>query len=158
MVTTLLRHLFDLGRIDGAVVTRQVGPFQRQPWLATDRQEILEAAGFHFDTSHGPSLFSEAYSTFSPSIVELEDVARQHLSRVAFVGTPCPRLIFHLPQQGKPRLFPGGHSAFEGLGVGVAFLDQPGRLTGSGAFLGSGAIKDDFPVPGQGGPEGSELF
>ncbi len=89
VVTALLLHLFDLGRIDGAVVTRQVGPFQRQPWLATNREEILEAAGFHFDTSHGPSLFSEAYSTFSPSIVELEDVARQHLSRVAFVGTPC---------------------------------------------------------------------
>ena len=89
VVTALLLHLFDLGRIDGAIVSRPVGPFQRQPWLATSREEILEAAGFHFDTSHGPSLFSEAYSTFSPSIVELEDVARQRLNRVAFVGTPC---------------------------------------------------------------------
>jgi coenzyme F420-reducing hydrogenase beta subunit len=44
VVTALLLHLFDLGRIDGAVVTRQVGPFQRQPWLATNREEILEAA------------------------------------------------------------------------------------------------------------------
>jgi len=89
VVTALLLHLFDLGRIDGAIVTRQVGPFQRQPWLATSREEIIEAAGFHFDTSPGMSLFSEAYSTYSPSIVELEDVARQHLNRVAFVGTPC---------------------------------------------------------------------
>jgi coenzyme F420 hydrogenase subunit beta len=89
VVTALLLHLFDLGRIDGAIVTRQVGLFRRQPWLATSREEILEAAGFHFDTSHGLSLFSEAYSTYSPSIVELEDVAKQRLSRVAFVGTPC---------------------------------------------------------------------
>jgi coenzyme F420 hydrogenase subunit beta len=88
-VTALLLHLFDLGRIDGAIVTRRVGLFRRQPWLATSRQEILEAAGFHFDTSPGMSLFSEVYSTFSPSIVELEDVAKQHLNRVAFVGTPC---------------------------------------------------------------------
>ncbi len=95
VVTALLLHLFDLGRIDGAIVTRQTGPFQRQPWLATTREEIIEAAGFHFDTSPGMSLFSEAYctfeaySTYSPSIVELEDVNRRHLSRVAFVGTPC---------------------------------------------------------------------
>lgn len=89
VVTALLLHLFDLGRIDGAIVTRQVGPFQRQPWLATSREEIIEAAGFHFDTSSGMNLFSEVYSTYSPSIVELEDVARHHLNRVAFVGTPC---------------------------------------------------------------------
>lgn len=89
VVTALLLHLFDLGRIDGAIVSRPAGPLQRQPWLATTREEILYAAGFHFDTSHGMSLVSETYSTFSPSIVELEDVARRHLNRVAFVGTPC---------------------------------------------------------------------
>jgi coenzyme F420 hydrogenase subunit beta len=89
VVTALLIHLFDLGRIDGAIVTRQTGPFQRQPWLATSKEEIIEAAGFHFDTSSGMSLFSEVYSTYSPSIVELEDVTRKHLNRVAFVGTPC---------------------------------------------------------------------
>ncbi len=89
VVTALLLHLFDLGRIDGAIVSRQVGPFQRQPWLATTREEIMAAAGFHFDTSAGMSLFSEVYSTYSPSIGELEDVSRMHLDRVAFVGTPC---------------------------------------------------------------------
>jgi coenzyme F420 hydrogenase subunit beta len=89
VVTGLLLHLFDLGRIDGAIVSRQVGPFQRQPWLALSREEILEAAGFHFDTSHGMTRFSDVYSTYSPSIVELEDVARRHLNRVALVGTPC---------------------------------------------------------------------
>jgi hypothetical protein len=72
--------------------------------------------------------------------------------------TPRPRLFFPLHHHGQTRLFPGGHSAFEGLGVGVACLNQSGRLTGSRAFLGSGAIKDDFPVPGQGGPERRELF
>ncbi len=89
VVTSLLLHLFDLGRIDGAIVSKPVGLFQRQPWLALTREEIIEAAGFHFDTSAGMKLFSDVYSTFSPSIVELEDVARHHLSWVAFVGTPC---------------------------------------------------------------------
>jgi coenzyme F420 hydrogenase subunit beta len=89
VVTALLLHLLDMGRIDGAIVTRKVGPFQRQPWLATTREEILEAAGFHFETSPSMSHFSDLYSTFSPSVVELEDVAKLHLNRVAFVGTPC---------------------------------------------------------------------
>jgi coenzyme F420 hydrogenase subunit beta len=89
VVTSLLLHLFDLGRIDGAIVTKQTGPFQRQPWLATSKEEIIEAAGFHFDTSPGMSLFSEVYSTYSPSVVGLEEVNRRHLNRVAFVGTPC---------------------------------------------------------------------
>ena len=63
-----------------------------------------------------------------------------------------------LPHHGKPRLFPGGHTPFEGLGVGVPYLNQGRGLTGSAAFLGSGAIIHDFPVLRQGGLEGLELF
>ena len=63
-----------------------------------------------------------------------------------------------LPHHGKPRLLPGGHTPFEGLGVGVPHLDQGRGLTGRAAFLGSGAIEHDFPVLRQGGPEGLERF
>jgi coenzyme F420 hydrogenase subunit beta len=93
VVTALLLHLFDLGRIDGAVVSRRVGAFRRWPWLAVTREEIIEAAGFHFDTvpgmTHFSKVYSDMYSTFSPSIVELGEVAKKRLNRVAFVGTPC---------------------------------------------------------------------
>ncbi len=89
VVTAMLLHLFDQGRIDAAIVSKKVGPFQRHPWLALSREDILEAAGFHFDTVPTIAHFSEVYSTFSPSIVELKDVARKTLNRVAFVGTPC---------------------------------------------------------------------
>jgi len=89
VVTGLLLHLFNKGRIDGAIVSKQVGLFKRQPWLAESREDIIEAAGFHFDTSHGMEMFSDVYSTFSPSIVELEHVAKRRLKRIAFVGTPC---------------------------------------------------------------------
>jgi coenzyme F420 hydrogenase subunit beta len=89
VVTSLLLHLLNRGRIDGAIVSKQVGLFKRQPWLARTREEIIEAAGFHFDTSHGMTMFSDVYSTFSPSIVQLEQVAKQRLKRIAFVGTPC---------------------------------------------------------------------
>jgi coenzyme F420 hydrogenase subunit beta len=89
VVTALLVHLFKMGFIDGAIVTKQTGPFQREPWLATSREEIIEAAGFHFDATHGMKLFGDTYSTYVPSIQELHELTKQGLRRVAFVGTPC---------------------------------------------------------------------
>lgn len=88
VVTALLLHLFDHGRIDGAIVTKQTGPFQRQPWLAVSRKDIKEAAGFHFDTSHGMKSFSDKYLTYN-SIEELSPMVKKGLHRVAMVGTPC---------------------------------------------------------------------
>jgi coenzyme F420 hydrogenase subunit beta len=88
VVTALLLHLFDRGRIDGAIVTRQIGPFQRAPFLATSREEIINAAGFFFDTSHGMKQFSEQYMTYS-SIEEFDPMVKKGLKRVALVGTPC---------------------------------------------------------------------
>jgi coenzyme F420 hydrogenase subunit beta len=89
LVTSLLINLLERGRIDGAIVSKRVGPFHREPWLAKSREEILEAAGFHFDISHGMKHFSEIYSTFSPSVLALSHLVKGHLNRVAFVGTPC---------------------------------------------------------------------
>jgi coenzyme F420 hydrogenase subunit beta len=88
-VTALLLYLFDRGQIDGAIVSKKAGPFQRQPWIARSREDIMEAAGFHFDTLPSIAHFSGEYSTFSPSIVKLADVVKGPLDRVAFVGTPC---------------------------------------------------------------------
>jgi coenzyme F420 hydrogenase subunit beta len=89
VVTALLLRLFDKGRIDGAIVSKQVGPFQRQPTLARTRQEILDAAGSMYDVSHGMETFGDEYSTYSPSIRAFAPLSKEPLSRVAFVGTPC---------------------------------------------------------------------
>ena len=89
VVTALLLHLFDSGRIDGAIVARRAGLFKREPWLATSRQEIMDAAGFFFDSSHGMSRYSEQYSTYSPSVQMLGQMTRRGTRRVALVGTPC---------------------------------------------------------------------
>ncbi|MFZ5570148.1 MAG: Coenzyme F420 hydrogenase/dehydrogenase, beta subunit C-terminal domain [Thermodesulfobacteriota bacterium] len=88
VVTALLLHLFERGRIDGAIVTKQSGSFQRRPFLATSTEEIKEAAGFFFDTSHGMKNFSDQYQTFS-TIEEFDPVMKKGLKRVALVGTPC---------------------------------------------------------------------
>jgi len=89
VVTALLLHLFDSGRIDGAIVARPTGLFKREPWLATSREEILDAAGFFFDSSHGMSRYSEQYSTYSPSVQMLGQMTKRGTRRVALVGTPC---------------------------------------------------------------------
>ena len=88
VVTALLVHLFKRGRIDGAIVTRPAGPFQREPFLAESEKEILNAAGFSFDTSHGMTSFSDYYLTYS-QVREFDPLIKKGLQRVAFVGTPC---------------------------------------------------------------------
>jgi coenzyme F420 hydrogenase subunit beta len=87
-VTGLLLHLFERNRIDGAIVTRPVGRFQRQPFLATTAEEIMDSAGLYFDTSHGMKKFSDRYMTFS-TIEEFDPMIKKGLKRVALVGTPC---------------------------------------------------------------------
>lgn len=89
VVTALLLHLLHKGHIDGAIVTRKVGLLHRVPFLAATPEDILEAAGFHLDSSHGLPLFSELFSTHSPSMFEVGRISGKHLNRVAFVGTPC---------------------------------------------------------------------
>lgn len=89
VVTALLVHLLDRGHIDGAIVTHQTAPFIREPFLATTRQEIIDSAGFYFDSSHGVKHFGHDYSTYSPSVQEFRPMMQKGLRRVALVGTPC---------------------------------------------------------------------
>lgn len=88
VVTSLLLHLFDTGRIDGAIVSKET-PEGRMPWLATTRDDIIKAAGSHYDAMQGPLQLAENYSTYSPSTQALGSLMRQGLKRIAFVGTPC---------------------------------------------------------------------
>ena len=81
VVTALLVHLFKSGRIDGAIVTRQTGPFQREPFLAESEADIRDA-------SHGMKRFSDYYITYS-QFSEFNPLIQKGLQRVAFVGTPC---------------------------------------------------------------------
>jgi coenzyme F420 hydrogenase subunit beta len=88
VVTALLVHLFKTGRIDGAIVTKQTGSFQREPFLAESETDLRQAAGFFFDTSHGIKNFSDYYLTYS-QFREFNPLIQKGLQRVAFVGTPC---------------------------------------------------------------------
>ncbi|MEA1966883.1 MAG: Coenzyme F420 hydrogenase/dehydrogenase, beta subunit C-terminal domain [Thermodesulfobacteriota bacterium] len=88
VVTAILLYLFDTGRINGAIVSKSTGA-GRIPWLAKTREEIIDAAGSHFDHSQGMANFGDEYSTFSPSVNALSEIRKEGLTRIAFVGTPC---------------------------------------------------------------------
>jgi len=88
VVTAILLHLFKTGRINGAIVSKN-SKKGRIPWLATSKEEILDSAGTHFETSHGMANFADEYSTFSPSIEALKEMRKEGIKKIAFVGTPC---------------------------------------------------------------------
>jgi len=88
VVTGLILKLFDDRLIDGAIVTRPVDRFHREPHLALTRDEIINAAGFFFDTSHGMKNYSDKYLTYS-TIEAFGAVIKRGVKRLVFVGTPC---------------------------------------------------------------------
>ena len=89
VVTSVLRYALKKRLIQGALVSKRTGPFARQPFLATDPDELLEAAGTHFDEVQHLDQFGKEYSTYSPTIQEIKKIGQLRLDRIAMVGTPC---------------------------------------------------------------------
>lgn len=102
VVTAILLHLFDTGRINGAIVSKATDA-GRTPFLATTREDLVASAGSCFRASYGMAGLADAYSTYSASLELLTkklDILSEdsRLSpeeveglppRLAFVGTPC---------------------------------------------------------------------
>jgi coenzyme F420 hydrogenase subunit beta len=88
VVTGLLLHMFDKGRIDGAIVIKNTAE-GRKSILATTREDIIDSAGFSYNTSQGITHLAEQYSTYTPVAQAMGSLLRQGLKRIAFVGTPC---------------------------------------------------------------------
>jgi coenzyme F420 hydrogenase subunit beta len=89
VVTSLLLYLMDNHIIDAALVSRGDGPFHRAPLLAMTGEEIISAAGSHYDESFHVAELGSHYSTYSPAMYELKRLREGHVDRVAMVGTPC---------------------------------------------------------------------
>jgi coenzyme F420 hydrogenase subunit beta len=90
VVTSLLMYMLDYNLIDGAVVSRFVGPFNRVPMIAMSRTDVLNSAGSDFSASTHVGVVGEKYSTYSPGAFALKDLTTGvRTSRVALVGTPC---------------------------------------------------------------------
>ncbi|MHC4656490.1 MAG: Coenzyme F420 hydrogenase/dehydrogenase, beta subunit C-terminal domain [Planctomycetota bacterium] len=89
VVTSVLRYALKKRLIQGALVSRRTGPFGRQPFLATNPDELIEAAGTHFDEVQHLGEFGKDYSTYCPTIQEIKKIGQLQMDKIAMVGTPC---------------------------------------------------------------------
>jgi len=89
VVTSLLLYLKDKGMIEAALVSKSKGPFQKAPFLAATREDIISAAGSHFDESFSVVELGARYSTYSSAMTQLKRLRGTSMDRIAMVGTPC---------------------------------------------------------------------
>jgi coenzyme F420 hydrogenase subunit beta len=89
VVTALLSYALKKHLIQAAIVSRRTGPLSREAMVAMTTEDLLEAAGSHFDESHPVRAFGERYTSFCPAVREVKSLGKRDLSRVALVGTPC---------------------------------------------------------------------
>jgi len=88
VITAILGYLLDNKLIDGAIVSKRLGPFNRVSYLATSKEDLLDAAGSHFDLSQ-QVVGLETYNTFIASNIQLKKLRSSDLLNIAVVGTPC---------------------------------------------------------------------
>ncbi len=88
VVTSILNYLLDHDLIDGAIVCKKEGPFNRVPFLATSKEDLIQAAGSYYDLSK-QVIGLEKYNTFIPTNTKLKDLLNSDLLNIAIVGTPC---------------------------------------------------------------------
>ena len=88
VVTSILMYLLENNLINGALVCKKEGPFNRVPYFAKTREELMDAAGSHYDVSK-QVVGLEHYETFIPVITELKQVVASDMMDIAVVGTPC---------------------------------------------------------------------
>ncbi len=89
VVTALLLYMLEKHLIDGAIVSRKTAAFSREPWIATDREGLITAAGSHFAGSSHLEELGDKYTTYAPTISAVRSLAKRYLHRAAIVGTPC---------------------------------------------------------------------
>lgn len=88
VVTAVLSYLLDRNLINGALVCKKEGPFNRVPFFATTKEELIDAAGSHYDLSK-QVVGLEHYDTFIPTITKLKKLVGTDMMKIAVVGTPC---------------------------------------------------------------------
>jgi coenzyme F420 hydrogenase subunit beta len=89
VVTSLLAYALDKKLIQAAIVSKRMGPFTRQPMVATNSDELMEAAGSHFEETFHLDEIGRRYNSFVPSIKDIKKLGKRNLEKIALVGTPC---------------------------------------------------------------------
>jgi coenzyme F420 hydrogenase subunit beta len=89
VVTSLLLYAIEKLHIDGAIVSHKIGPFSRVPAFAANEEEVISAAGSHFDDAPHLGQIGRTYSSFVPTIHEISKLKGRDIKRIAIVATPC---------------------------------------------------------------------
>jgi len=88
VVTAILIALLENDLINGALISKRINSFQRIPFFAKSKEEILEAAGTYYDLK-GPVPELGNYNTFVSTISELKKIMHSDYMKIAVVGVPC---------------------------------------------------------------------
>jgi len=88
VVTAILIALLENNLISGALISKRINSFQRIPFFAKNKEEILEAAGTYYE-SKGPIPELGKYNTFVSTISELKKIVFADYMKIAVVGVPC---------------------------------------------------------------------
>jgi len=88
VVSAILIALLDNNLINGVLISKKVNSFQRKPFFAKSKEEILEAAGTYYDLK-GPIPELGKYNTFVSTISELKKIVDSDYMKIAVVGVPC---------------------------------------------------------------------
>ncbi len=89
VVTALLAYMLESKIIDGAIVAKKTGLFNREPEIATTREGLIQAAGSQFSESSHLEGIGEKYSTYVPILPVVRMFGPKRTTKLAVVGTPC---------------------------------------------------------------------
>ncbi|MBL7149366.1 MAG: Coenzyme F420 hydrogenase/dehydrogenase, beta subunit C-terminal domain, partial [Candidatus Cloacimonetes bacterium] len=89
VVTSILIYLLENKVIDGAIVSKRMGPHGRKPIIAKTRSDLIDAAGSSFSETQHLDELGNIYSTSFPIIKVIKESASESMKKLAIVGTPC---------------------------------------------------------------------
>lgn len=98
VVTALLWYMLENDIIDGAIVSRRTGLFSREPAIAKNREELIDAAGSAFAEAQHLDKIGQKYTNYVPIVSTVQKIKPKRQIRIAAVGTPCQILAIRKMQ------------------------------------------------------------
>ncbi len=89
VVTALLSYMLENKIIDGAIVSKRTGLFNREPEIATTREGLIQSAGSQFSEASHLEEMGKEYSTYVPILPIVRMFGPKRDIKLAVVGTPC---------------------------------------------------------------------
>jgi coenzyme F420 hydrogenase subunit beta len=96
-VTSLLKFMLDMKKIDGAVLSRKATLWNNEPMIAATMEDLLKCAGSSLAQSKSIRDLGDL-TTYAPILGALKERNLLDQSKLAVVGTPCQTLTIRKMQ------------------------------------------------------------